>query len=629
MKKMLMTATISFFVALAVNGQVSISALNTAVTENFDELTETGTTFPTNWTALRLSGSGAAGATLVLSSTSGSTTSGGIYNVGSIGSNERAFGTLASGSTMPAFGVQFQNNTGSTIGSIDFVGVYEQWKSGSNSGVNEVVAFEYSFDATALNNGTWTALTSMNFNEILTSTTAAAAVDGNANKTNLSGSITDLNFTNGSKLWIRWRDTDDAGSDGMHALDDFSLTAHGVAAVSDGNGTAVLDNVTSGSALLNLDIFEKSKSSTSVKITITGVETGNLTSFSVTVPSEWGTISVSDVTLSGSGFSSAATGVSSNVITITSAAVTSTDLGVLTIDNLTSPNPNSASDLGSYIFSVKSAKSGGSLTSINSSPAATVAMPIANIKDQDANGVPLDLNNTVAVEGTATIANGIFTPGDLDSYLEDGSYGVNIYKSGGASIALTVGNKYIVKGTVGQLSGKTRITASDVIEIGTGTLPSIYTVYTISDLIASGEVMEGRLVSIKNVTITGTWPTSSTAYVNLTATDASGNFTLRVNTTTAGVTDLSGQEKDVVAIFEQFDSSSPFDAGYQIFTRSESDFYAAGTLPVELTSFRASKTNSGVTLYWSTKTETNNNGFEIEKSADKSTWTKIGFVALC
>lgn len=49
-------------------------------------------------------------------------------------------------------------------------------------------------------------------------------------------------------------------------------------------------------------------------------------------------------------------------------------------------------------------------------------------------------------------------------------------------------------------------------------------------------------------------------------------------------------------------------------------------IPVELTSFSANVSNSTVTLSWTTATETNNYGFEIErKSADES-WTKIGFV---
>ncbi|MBV6479660.1 MAG: hypothetical protein HGGPFJEG_02447 [Ignavibacteria bacterium] len=53
-----------------------------------------------------------------------------------------------------------------------------------------------------------------------------------------------------------------------------------------------------------------------------------------------------------------------------------------------------------------------------------------------------------------------------------------------------------------------------------------------------------------------------------------------------------------------------------------------GTLPVELISFIANSTNRNVTLNWSTATEVNNAGFDIErKSVSSSEWTKIGNVA--
>ena len=51
-----------------------------------------------------------------------------------------------------------------------------------------------------------------------------------------------------------------------------------------------------------------------------------------------------------------------------------------------------------------------------------------------------------------------------------------------------------------------------------------------------------------------------------------------------------------------------------------------GPLPVELVSFNASVRNNVVLLNWKTATETNNYGFEIERSFDSNNWTKIGFV---
>ncbi|MBK6913953.1 MAG: T9SS type A sorting domain-containing protein [Ignavibacteriales bacterium] len=50
-------------------------------------------------------------------------------------------------------------------------------------------------------------------------------------------------------------------------------------------------------------------------------------------------------------------------------------------------------------------------------------------------------------------------------------------------------------------------------------------------------------------------------------------------------------------------------------------------IPVELTSFSAKVINNSVSLDWSTATEVNNSGFDIERKSANSDWGKIGFVA--
>ncbi len=49
-------------------------------------------------------------------------------------------------------------------------------------------------------------------------------------------------------------------------------------------------------------------------------------------------------------------------------------------------------------------------------------------------------------------------------------------------------------------------------------------------------------------------------------------------------------------------------------------------VPVELTSFMATVLKNNVTLLWSTATETNNMGFEVERQATNGSYEKIGFV---
>ena len=51
-----------------------------------------------------------------------------------------------------------------------------------------------------------------------------------------------------------------------------------------------------------------------------------------------------------------------------------------------------------------------------------------------------------------------------------------------------------------------------------------------------------------------------------------------------------------------------------------------GVIPVEISTFTASISMGKVYLNWTTTTETNNNGFEIERRKGNSEWKRIGFV---
>lgn len=49
-------------------------------------------------------------------------------------------------------------------------------------------------------------------------------------------------------------------------------------------------------------------------------------------------------------------------------------------------------------------------------------------------------------------------------------------------------------------------------------------------------------------------------------------------------------------------------------------------VPVEFTSFSAAAGNSSINLNWSTASETNNSGFEVERKSSRSDWQAVGFV---
>lgn len=61
---------------------------------------------------------------------------------------------------------------------------------------------------------------------------------------------------------------------------------------------------------------------------------------------------------------------------------------------------------------------------------------------------------------------------------------------------------------------------------------------------------------------------------------------------------------------------------------SNLSFYASGvTLPVELASFTGSRQGDRVRLNWSSRSETNNAGFEVEEKLAGQSWKSVGFVA--
>jgi len=57
------------------------------------------------------------------------------------------------------------------------------------------------------------------------------------------------------------------------------------------------------------------------------------------------------------------------------------------------------------------------------------------------------------------------------------------------------------------------------------------------------------------------------------------------------------------------------------------DYLVMNIIPVELTSFAANVNGSSVSLIWTTATETNNSGFEIQRKSVNGNWTNVGFVA--
>ncbi len=195
------TLTVLGIAALSIVANAQVSMTNSPYSQTFDSLPATGTSLP--WTDNAMPGlTGWYSSLSTFSADNGSSAADGRYSLGTTSSGERALGSHALSGAIHWYGARLNNATTSTFTSLNVNYFGEQWRSGS--ALPDVLAFDYSTNATSLGSGTWTAVTALDYNA--QNFTAAGVIDGNLtpNRTNLAATITGLNWTSGTDMWIRW-----------------------------------------------------------------------------------------------------------------------------------------------------------------------------------------------------------------------------------------------------------------------------------------------------------------------------------------------------------------------------------------------------------------------------------------
>lgn len=190
--------------------------------QNFDTLATTGTSnvLPAGFQVVEL-GTGSAADGLFAAGT-GSSNAGNSYSFGATGATDRALGSLGSAGVSTVYlGGIFTNGLAATITSLAIAFGGEQWRAGTST--DDKLAFEYSLNATALNNGTWVAFSALDFLPVVL--TGDAALNGNANGTAVSGTISGLTIAAGSGFGFRWVDVNSTGNDHGLAIDNLTINA--------------------------------------------------------------------------------------------------------------------------------------------------------------------------------------------------------------------------------------------------------------------------------------------------------------------------------------------------------------------------------------------------------------------
>jgi len=250
------------------------------------------------------------------------------------------------------------------------------------------------------------------------------------------------------------------------------------------------------------------------------------------------------------------------------------------------------------------------------------------IEDLNTDYVPDRVGDTVTVEGVVFSPN--FQTTNNSFYIHDGTAGTDIFMFGPPVYTWAMGDMVKVTGVVTQFNGMTEIVVADTtgwVFKSAGNPTPAPIVITLAQYKANPELYEGGLVGFVSLTkVSGTWPASGSA--NLSFSDGVDTVVFRVDSDT----DIDGQTeptwpRDVIGIGSQFDNSAPYDGGYQIFPRSyATDFLPAGSIPVELVLFSANVVSGSVVLSWKTATETNNRGYDVQRSLDGQSFVDIGFV---
>lgn len=234
---------------------------------------------------------------------------------------------------------------------------------------------------------------------------------------------------------------------------------------------------------------------------------------------------------------------------------------------------------------------------------------------------------------TVTVSGVVFTPNyqtaNRSYFIWDGTGGICTFIAGLTSPALNLGDRVVVKGYINQYNSLTEIdplTEASVWVVGTNATPPAPLSMAPGQYKTNTEQYEAHLIQMHNMTkVSGTWPASGNGTIVLT----NGNDTVTVFIDLD--TGIPGNPepvwpRDVIGVVSQYSSSS-LSAGYQLEPRYYgTDFLPPVTVPVELTSLSASVSGKSVIINWSTATEKNNMGFEIQRSSDKTSFAKIGYV---
>ena len=193
----------------------------------------------------------------------------------------------------------------------------------------------------------------------------------------------------------------------------------------------------------------------------------------------------------------------------------------------------------------------------------------------------LGINQEIMINGVVTSPN--FQSSGSEYTIQDSTAGIVLYGAGITDLDLSLGDNVIVAGLTDEYNGKFEIiinSSSDVDILGTVMLPDPH-IITVEELYLNGEIYESQLVTINNVMTEDSWPNEGSS-ANLVISDGSGaESIMRIDSDT----EIDGSLEPnwpvaITGVAGQYDSSSPYNSGYQILPRYYTDFQGVEGMPI-------------------------------------------------
>ncbi len=197
------------------------------------------------------------------------------------------------------------------------------------------------------------------------------------------------------------------------------------------------------------------------------------------------------------------------------------------------------------------------------------------IADSDGNGIADSIDQTAEIRG---VVYGIDLRGGdgVQFTLIDNTGGIAVFDFDINYYNVQEGDGLAVQGKVNQFNGLTQFRPDTIITINTGNMLVAPTIVTAFD-----ESIESQLIKLEAVRLidAAEWTNSGSGF-NVRLTNGTDTFTMRIDNDVDifGMAPITGL-MDVTGIGSQFDSSQPYDDGYQIMPRYLPDLDIIESLP--------------------------------------------------